>query len=109
MSIKTLRIVSDRETKRYLGILALGAVLTLLATGSWLLASIGGLFGVLLNYLTRQSEASAIHEQLLEGWPNVIDEVRIRVCTLGEAIPHALFSAAQAFGEKASSVFDRSR
>ena len=109
MSIKALRMASDRETKRYLAILALGSLLTMLATGSWLLASLGGLFGVLLNYLTRQSESSAIHDQLLEGWPNVIDEVRIRVCTLGEAIPHALFSAAQSFGEKASSVFERSR
>jgi tight adherence protein B len=39
----------------------------------------------------------------------VIDEVRIRVCTLGEAIPHALFPASNGFGEKASSIFDRSR
>ncbi len=106
---RTLEVTSVTTLKRYLGFIALGSLLTLLASGSPALAGIGGLFSVLLIYLTKQSESSVLHDQLLEGWPNVIDEVRIRVCALGEAIPHALFSASSGFGEKASSIFDRNR
>ena len=106
---KTLKAMSTITFKRYLKFMVFGTLLTLLATGSPALAAIGGFFCVLLIHLTKQSESSALHDQLLEGWPGVIDEVRIRVCTLGEAIPHALFSASNGFGEKVSSIFDRSR
>lgn len=97
------------ENKKLIYLTSTTALLSWLATGSIILAALSTAFTLAVVSVGKKSKTTLLRRQLLSGWPRVLDEIRIRVATLGEPIPQAMFESAKGFEPQAAAIFDSNR
>lgn len=99
------KISTSRSHAKVATYSAVAAIFSLFVTQSVALSTLAMASTAVSVHVSRSIALSSLSRQLTEAWPTVLDELRIRVTTLGQAIPQALFRSASSFGTQIEAVF----